>query len=209
MVLQLYILINNGNWYSWTGVSAGTSVCSLIWAIASYTKIRKKNASQVGSLWRVLVLQTTWQYSLLLARVASLITFAVVFNYWIFIVIGLHWIGMTAWTIFQNPCPFVWEDRVYDAVVGVVYCFSYFNICEGCSRKRIFTFYVIVSVENIVCFILALVLYKMSPVAVIVSGVLIVGGIFIGNYNDTIIYKNNYKNCSYLEVEKEISKKYI
>ena len=42
---------------------------------------------------------------------------------------------MTAWVVWQNTdfCTNIWEERLYNAVVGVIYCFCFFNLKEGRS----------------------------------------------------------------------------
>ena len=58
---------------------------------------------------------------------------------------------MTAWVIWQNTdfCTNRWEERLYNAVVGVIYCFCFFNLKEGRSRYRMAIFYTVMFVENI------------------------------------------------------------
>ena len=57
---------------------------------------------------------------------------------------------MTGWVIFQNTdfCTTQWEERLYNAIVGVIYCFAFFNLKEGKSRYRIIIFYAIIILEN-------------------------------------------------------------
>ena len=57
---------------------------------------------------------------------------------------------MTAWVIWQDTdfCRELWEERLYNAVVGVIYCFCFFNLKEGKSRYRATIFYAIILVEN-------------------------------------------------------------
>ncbi len=58
---------------------------------------------------------------------------------------------MTAWVVWQDTdfCANQWEERLYNAVVGVVYCFCFFNLKEGRSRYRAALFYVVVIAENL------------------------------------------------------------
>ena len=62
----------------------------------------------------------------------------------------VHWLCMTGWVIYQNTdfCATQWEERLYNAIVGVIYCFAYFNLKEGKSRYRIIIFYAIIILEN-------------------------------------------------------------
>jgi hypothetical protein len=86
---------------------------------------------------------------------------------------------MILWIMFQKK-DFPqnrWEKCIYSCVVGVMYCFSFFNLLEGQSRRRAFAFYVIIIVENLACLVLFLSLdgipksgFAVVAVAVIVGG---------------------------------------
>ncbi len=58
---------------------------------------------------------------------------------------------MTAWVVWQDTdfCSNQWEERLYNAVVGVVYCFCFFNLKEGRSRRRAALFYAVAIAENV------------------------------------------------------------
>ncbi len=45
---------------------------------------------------------------------------------------------MTGWVVWQHTefCTNRWEERLYNAVIGLVYCFSFFSLKEGRSRYR-------------------------------------------------------------------------
>ena len=60
--------------------------------------------------------------------------------------VGIHWMLMTIWIIHQKTdfCETPWEERIYNAVAGVIYCFCFFNLQEGQSRWRALTFYLII-----------------------------------------------------------------
>ena len=63
----------------------------------------------------------------------------------------IHWLVMTIWVISQNTDfttnPI--EERLYNAIVGVIYCFCFFNLKEGRSRYRATMFYVVIIFENL------------------------------------------------------------
>lgn len=92
---------------------------------------------------------------------------------------------MTIWVIKQNTdfCPTPWEERIYNGIVGVIYCFSFFNISEGRSRKRVLAFYTIIITQNIACLIIVVSLNLIpSSDVLIVCSVLIIGGTIVGKY---------------------------
>ena len=63
----------------------------------------------------------------------------------------VHWLFMTLWVVWQDTdfCKNVWEERLYNAIVGVIYCFCFFNLKEGKSRYRASIFYSIMTFENL------------------------------------------------------------
>lgn len=58
---------------------------------------------------------------------------------------------MTSWVVCQDTdfCTNVWEERLYNAIVGIIYCFCFFNLKEGKSRYRASVFYTIIIFENL------------------------------------------------------------
>ena len=63
----------------------------------------------------------------------------------------VHWLLMMAWVVWQKTdfCSNIWEERLYNAVVGVIYCFCFFNLKEGRSRYRMTVFYSLTFIENL------------------------------------------------------------
>ena len=58
---------------------------------------------------------------------------------------------MTAWVMLQNTdfCPSTIQERFFNAIVGIIYCFSFFNLKEGRSRYRMTAFYAVMCAENV------------------------------------------------------------
>ncbi len=63
----------------------------------------------------------------------------------------VHWLLMTAWVVWQDTdfCSNQWEERLYNSVVGVMYCFCFFNLKEGRSGRRAAVFYLVIILENL------------------------------------------------------------
>ena len=57
---------------------------------------------------------------------------------------------MTVWVMVQGTdfCPTKVEEKLFDCVVGVIYCFTFFNLKEGKTRWRALAFYSLMFVEN-------------------------------------------------------------
>lgn len=62
-----------------------------------------------------------------------------------YLVAGVHWFAMTLWLVVQDTdfCATWWEERLFNAVVGVIHIFCFFNMKEGRSRWRMVSFYTV------------------------------------------------------------------
>ena len=67
-----------------------------------------------------------------------------------YFITGVHWLVMTIWVMLQGTdfCPTKVEEKLFDLVVGVIYCFTFFNLKEGKTRWRALVFYSLMFVEN-------------------------------------------------------------
>nr|CAD7434936.1 unnamed protein product [Timema monikensis] len=199
------------------GVSAAASLVSLAWAVASYTRaMRRTRADKSKVSWPGLLLQALWRGGMLAARVASLVLFAVGFKAWIFLLLGgftsmltwskalilklwfangttgVHWMGMTTWVVLQRTdlCETPAEERVYNCVVGIIYCFCFFNLQEGPTRKRALAFYIIVIGQNVSCLCLFGTLGGASrPGLFRMSAATIIGGTLLGISSMLLYYR--------------------
>ena len=137
--------------------------------------------------WSGLVVQTLWRAFMLLARIVALVMLTLALDHWSLVVmckeqknfffknrnfiycswksnLVVHWLVMTSWVIWQDTdfCKNPWEERLYNAVVGVIYCFAFFNIKDGKSRYRASIFYAVVILENLA---FVAVFYWLEPLA--------------------------------------------
>ncbi|PBC32479.1 XK-related protein [Apis cerana cerana] len=112
-------------------LSAIVSFCSLSWAIGTYTKAMQKiNPDNNEATWIVLILQGLWRAGMLISRIAVLVLTAVCLRQWSLLFLGFHWLFMTIWVLLQNTnfCPTIWEERIYNCIIGLIYCFDFFNL---------------------------------------------------------------------------------
>nr|CAB06049.1 COS41.5 [Ciona intestinalis] len=147
LVLQLYIMIRveEGD-HILTGVSACFSLLSLSWAMVAYTKALRAAASQRKKVsWPGIFLQTMWRCGMVVGRVVAIVLFATVFQEWTLLILGLHWFLMTAWLVAQKTdfCNTWYEERLFNAVIGIIYVFCFFNMKEGRSRCRAAFYYTV------------------------------------------------------------------
>ncbi|XP_046594377.1 uncharacterized protein LOC107220108 isoform X1 [Neodiprion lecontei] len=193
ILLQLYVMVVLQEALFWTTISAAASLCSLAWAIAAYTRaMRRARPDKCENAWPSLTLQAFWRGGMLTSRIAALVLAAVCIKEWIFLLLGIHWLGMTTWVILQNTdfCSTKWEERIYNCVIGVIYCFDFFNLCEGQSRYRVLCFYLVTIAQNIVFLSIYIIYVKSSlKFAVLtISMVMIIGGTVIGLISMLLYY---------------------
>ncbi|XP_076670998.1 uncharacterized protein LOC143370162 isoform X2 [Andrena cerasifolii] len=185
LILQLYVMAVLHRTPLWTSLSAVVSFCSLSWAIGTYTKaMHKINPGHHKATWVALAVQGLWRAGMLISRIAVLVLTAVCLREWFLLFLGLHWLFMSVWVILQNTdfCPTVWEERIYNCIIGLIYCFDFFNLRAGKSRYRVLIFYSILVTENITCLVVYVLCFKdaikREEIATVTS--LIAGGMMIG-----------------------------
>ncbi|XP_076291497.1 uncharacterized protein LOC143214379 isoform X1 [Lasioglossum baleicum] len=184
LILQLYVMAVLRRTPLWTSLSAAVSFCSLSWAIGTYTKAMHKINPDHEATWVALVLQSLWRAGMLMSRIAVLVLTALCLREWFLLFLGLHWLFMTIWVILQNTdfCPTMWEERIYNCIIGLIYCFDFFNLRVGRSRYRMLIFYFVVTLENTVFLVVYVFCYKNTirteEIATVAS--LVAGGMMIG-----------------------------
>ena len=136
--------------------------------------------------WWAFGCQIAWRLTMVASRIVTLVLFASVYKSWILLVIGLHWIAMTVWIVYQKPtfCNKRSDSRIlrlmFPVVIGFIYVFCFFNVKAGFTRTRLVFFYVLMLVEN--CALMGAWLpYRHEYGVVFVAAVVMVfGGYLIG-----------------------------
>ncbi|CAK9828835.1 XK-related protein 4 [Anthophora retusa] len=146
--------------------------------------MQKINPGHNETTWVVLTLQGLWRAGMLISRIAVLVLTAICLREWSLLFLGLHWLLMTIWVILQNTdfCPTIWEERIYNCIIGFIYCFDFFNLRVGKSRYRVLIFYSIIVMENIVFLVVYVLCFKDAIKAeeIAITTSLIIGGMMIG-----------------------------
>ncbi|XP_051984124.1 XK-related protein 4-like [Xyrauchen texanus] len=153
LVLQLCIIIQTHKLQAVQGMTAAASLVSLAWALASYQKaLRDSRDDKKPISYLAVIIQFCWHFFTIAARVVTFALFASVFQLYFGIFIVLHWCIMTFWIVHCETefCITKWEEIVFDMVVGIIYIFSWFNVKEGRTRCRLFTYYFMILLENTV-----------------------------------------------------------
>ncbi|ROT72519.1 XK-related protein 6 [Penaeus vannamei] len=151
LVLQLYIMMSHHDYSAWTAITALSSMASLGWGIAAYTKAMRntlpaKHKMTVSGL----VLQTFWRMGMIAARVAALALVATVLNEWLLVIMGAHLLVMFIWVVKQKAEYGVstLEKMIFNFIMAVICCFCFFNLKDGRSRWRMLAFYTVTVAEN-------------------------------------------------------------
>ena len=140
LLLQAYMVCSQNYPSSVANLSITSIILSLInvcWALASFTKYaRKKYMHKFVLTWLGILSQLLWRLGTISSRVAALTIYAVYYNYWMLIVLSLHWVTMFLWLI--KPGNLLKDEvnlsraKKFAYAVGAawIYCFCYMNFEE-------------------------------------------------------------------------------
>lgn len=105
---------------------------------------------------------------------------------------GLHWLFMTIWVILQKTefCPTVWEERIYNCIIGLIYCFDFFNLREGRSRYRVLVFYTVIVAQNLILLTMFALHFKdtIASDTMMAIASAIIGGMLVGLMSMSLYY---------------------
>ncbi|KOB57618.1 XK-related protein, partial [Operophtera brumata] len=141
-------------------ISASLSLFSVCWALASFSKnVRLQNVHRLMLTWCGVIFQFLWRLGTISARICALTVYGLVYEYWVFLVIGLHWLSMFLWLL--SPRNVFHGERMgrarrayLSALVALVYVLAYVNLHELHHRQKMVIFYCVMCVEN--CLLVAL-----------------------------------------------------
>jgi len=147
LLLQAYMVCSQSYAPSIANLSITSVILSLInvcWALASFTKYaRKKFMHRFVLTWLGILSHLLWRLGTISSRVAALTIYAVYYNYWMLVVLSLHWVTMFLWLI--KPGNLLRDEinmrrsKKFLLAVGAawIYCFCYINF-EEVSLNMIF-----------------------------------------------------------------------
>lgn len=92
----------------------------------------------------------SWELLSVTARMIALALYTSVFVRTVGFVILIHWAIMTAWIISMRTqfCDTKYEELAFNAVLGVIFIFCYFNPIDSSTRFRYAAFYAFMLCEN-------------------------------------------------------------
>ncbi|GAB6032875.1 hypothetical protein CHUAL_012073 [Chamberlinius hualienensis] len=135
-------------------VSTSLSLVNVCWALASFNKhIRLQNLHKLVLTWLGVIYQFMWRLGTVSSRVTALSLYATVYNFWLFLVIALHWISMFLWLIspknvFHGETVSRKKKLLFSLLISYVYIFCYVNLLEVNSRRKMLAYYVVMFLEN-------------------------------------------------------------
>jgi len=164
LLLQLYVLFgatggeieakklkenegeNSGKLEELTLVSAGLSLWSVCWAVASFSKgaARLRNLERLVLTWLGVLAQLFWRLGTVSARVGALVAYASLYGgQWLLIVMALHWLSMLTWLLLTPDGLFHGGERLsllrktfLASLLAFVYIFAYVNLHETNHRQK-------------------------------------------------------------------------
>ena len=129
-----------------TSVSAGLSLWSVCWAVASFSKgaARLRNLERLVLTWLGVLAQLAWRLGTVSARVGALVAYASIYGpTWMLIVMGLHWLSMLTWLMLSPDGLFNSDEDLplgrksfIASMLAFIYIFSYINLHETNHRQR-------------------------------------------------------------------------
>lgn len=134
-----------------TAVSAGLSLWSVCWAVASFSKgaARLRNLERLVLTWLGVLAQLAWRLGTVSARVGALVVYASLYGgQWLLIVMALHWLSMLTWLLLTPDGLFHGGERLplvrktfLASLLAFVYIFAYVNLHETNHRQKMVSEY--------------------------------------------------------------------
>lgn len=141
-----------------TAVSAGMSLWSVCWAVASFSKgaARLRNLERLVLTWLGVLAQLAWRLGTVSARVGALVAYASLYGgQWLLVVLALHWLSMLTWLLLTPDGLFHGGERLplprkafLATLLAFVYVFAYVNLHETNHRQKMVIFYTVMFLEN-------------------------------------------------------------
>jgi len=162
-VLQLYIIGKDSENSSYIFLSitcAAVNLVAVMWSLNMYSlNNRFKRTNEISWTNRIVIF--SWYLSVAVSRMLAVTFFAVAFDGFVFIPVGLHW---AVWTIVlfflstelcadlsrEQPKKRLYLELPFDAVIGFVLVFIYFNVKKGRTWCVVTPYYSVTFVETVV-----------------------------------------------------------
>ncbi len=151
LCLQVYIMLRQWDFPTYTVVSSVLSLLSLAWSITTLEKERKIKEDGHYKL-RAAFVFLIWQLSTLVSRLFAIVIFAYVFRYYVIIFLATHWLllSMAILTIERR------EYNLYCPGSLIVSCLAPYPLLFHSSETVLLTAnetitgYILIALENII-----------------------------------------------------------
>ena len=138
-----------------TAVSAGLSLWSVCWAVASFSKgaARLRNLERLVLTWLGVLAQLLWRLGTVSARVGALVAYASLYGgHWLLVVMALHWLSMLTWLMLAPDGLFHGGERLHisrktfvASILAFIYIFAYVNLHETNHRQKMVSILIVKS----------------------------------------------------------------
>lgn len=132
-------------------MSISSSLISISWSLVSYSKsLRISLPNKVPMTYWSIAVMFSWEFFSIAARMIALALFTSAFVRYIGLVCFVHWACMTLWimSMHTNFCDTKYEELGFNAVLGIIFIFCYFNPVDSSTRYRYSIFYLVMLCEN-------------------------------------------------------------
>jgi len=178
-----------------TLVSAGFSLWSVCWAVASFSKgaARLRNLERLVLTWLGVLAQLFWRLGTVSARIGALVAYASLYGgQWLLIVMALHWLTMLTWLLLTPDGLFHGGERLpflrkifLASLLAFVYIFAYVNLHETNHRQKMvsitLTYEEIPFMEGTLEYFCIINLFKLSLIMLMLVQVIFYTVIFLEN----------------------------
>lgn len=141
--------------FSLSVTSATLSLINVCWALASFTKYaRKKYLQRFILTWLGILSQLLWRLGTVSSRIVALTIYGIYYNYWMLVVLALHWLTMFLWlmkpgNLLRDELTMGRPKKItFAAAIAWIYCFCYLNFEEHNSKLKMTSYYLIMFLEN-------------------------------------------------------------
>jgi len=163
VILQLYIISTDTENSSYVFLSitcAAVNFVAVMWSLSMYSLYNRfKGTNKISWTNRIVIF--SWYLSVAVSRMLAVTFFAVAFDVFVFIPVGLHWAVSTIVLFFlstelcvdlsrEQPKKRPYLELPFDAVIGFVLVFVYFNVKKGRTWYIVTTYYSVTFVETVV-----------------------------------------------------------
>ncbi|XP_071511144.1 XK-related protein 6-like [Diadema antillarum] len=155
LVIQVYMMVDVEELYWLAGASVLFSLWSLAQALEEYYEVKRDACPNRKSItFPAMQLRVAWRLFMITSRVIAIVLFAAIYEWWVFVVVGVHWLVIMVWLVWQktSSCDIKFEEVLFDCVIGFIHIFCFFNVKKGATRYRALFFYTVIFVENTVMF---------------------------------------------------------